>query len=60
MLAGFRFTQTTWEAHHKVPVVDGGGQCGLEGMETLCHWCHAEETLKILLRPKRAAHAGGE
>lgn len=33
-----------WEAHHKVAVTEGGGECGLEGMITLCIWCHGEET----------------
>lgn len=32
-----------WEAHHIVPVEEGGGACELEGFELLCSPCHAEE-----------------
>jgi 5-methylcytosine-specific restriction protein A len=33
-----------WEAHHRVPVADGGGLCGLDGYQTLCRACHWAET----------------
>eukprot|EP00397_Hematodinium_sp_SG-2012_P009207 GEMP01009283.1.p1 GENE.GEMP01009283.1~~GEMP01009283.1.p1 ORF type:complete len:968 (+),score=233.49 GEMP01009283.1:149-3052(+) len=33
-----------WEADHVVPVWMGGGQCGLENMQTLCVICHREKT----------------
>lgn len=33
-----------WEAHHKIAVKDGGGGCGLDGLETLCRWCHKSES----------------
>ena len=33
-----------WEAHHKLAVAEGGGGCGLDGLETLCVMCHAKET----------------
>jgi 5-methylcytosine-specific restriction endonuclease McrA len=33
-----------WEADHIVPVIEGGGCCGLEGFRTLCWRCHAAET----------------
>lgn len=29
-----------WDADHVTPVADGGGECGIEGIRTLCHWCH--------------------
>jgi 5-methylcytosine-specific restriction endonuclease McrA len=32
--------KTLWQADHIVPVADGGGQCGLEGLRTLCWRCH--------------------
>jgi len=35
---------TLWDADHIRPVVDGGGECGLENMQTLCLWCHREKT----------------
>jgi 5-methylcytosine-specific restriction endonuclease McrA len=33
-------SRTLWEADHIVPVVEGGGACGLENYRTLCYWCH--------------------
>lgn len=33
-----------WEADHIVPVVEGGGLCGLDGYRTLCRECHKKET----------------
>lgn len=36
--------KSLWEAHHKHAVKDGGGGAGLDEYETLCHWCHNEET----------------
>lgn len=42
-----------WEADHVLPVVEGGGQCGLENYRTLCLICHKRETK--LLAARRAA-----
>lgn len=36
--------QRLWEADHIVPVVEGGGCCGLENYRTLCQLCHKNET----------------
>ena len=47
-----------WEAHHKVAVVEGGGECGLDGMETLCIWCHGKETGELQKRLNAAAKDG--
>lgn len=33
-----------WDADHIIPVKDGGGQCGLENIRTLCIKCHKEIT----------------
>jgi hypothetical protein len=33
-----------WEADHRVPVWNGGGQCGLENLQTLCVACHRAKT----------------
>lgn len=33
-----------WEADHIVPVHQGGGQCGLDGLQTLCVWCHRDKS----------------
>ena len=36
-----------WEAHHIHAVVEGGGECGLDGYETLCWRCHKKETAEL-------------
>lgn len=33
-----------WQVDHVVPVSEGGGQCGLQNLRTLCSPCHAEVT----------------
>eukprot|EP00897_Mesotaenium_endlicherianum_P001819 jgi/Mesen1/1665/ME000135S00648 len=33
-----------WHADHVVPVRDGGGECALENLRTLCVACHAANT----------------
>jgi 5-methylcytosine-specific restriction endonuclease McrA len=33
-----------WEADHIVPVVEGGGECDLANMRTLCLKCHKRTT----------------
>ncbi len=36
--------KSLWEVHHKHMVKHGGGACGLDNLQTLCLWCHHEET----------------
>lgn len=45
-----RLPPHTWEADHIVPVVDGGGGCGLEGLRTLCLACHRRQTAALRAR----------
>lgn len=33
-----------WDADHIIPVKDGGGQCGLDNIRTLCIPCHKQIT----------------
>lgn len=40
----------TWEADHIVPVVEGGGECGLENYRTLCLPCHRIATAALAKR----------
>lgn len=35
-----------WDADHIIPVKEGGGQCGLENMRTLCIPCHKKKTFQ--------------
>lgn len=42
--AGWPLRGAFWQADHKVPVQFGGGACGLENLQTLCHLCHKAKT----------------
>ena len=39
-----------WDADHIIPVMEGGGQCGLDNLRTLCIKCHKEVTKKLKLK----------
>lgn len=46
----WRVTHSLWEADHIVPVIEGGGCCGLENYRTLCQLCHKKETAALKRR----------
>lgn len=37
---------TFWDVDHILPVSHGGGECGLENLQTLCIWCHRKKSLR--------------
>ncbi len=39
-----------WDADHIVPVVEGGGECDLSNMRTLCLKCHRATTAQLRAR----------
>ena len=39
-----------WQADHIVPVVEGGGVCGIDNYRTLCTACHKAETAELARR----------
>ncbi len=41
-----------WDADHIIPVVKGGGLCGLDNLRTLCIKCHKNETKILLTKDK--------
>jgi len=43
-------TDHLWEADHILPVSEGGGECGLEGLRTLCLPCHRAATRQLMHR----------
>lgn len=43
-----------WEMDHIQPVVEGGGDCGLENLRTLCWDCHRIETAALAARRAKA------
>ena len=45
-----RSRKSLWDADHIVPVAEGGGQCDLTNMRTLCLKCHREETAALRVR----------
>ena len=49
--------KSLWDADHIVPVVEGGGECDLTNLRTLCLRCHREHTaaLRVRLRGKAVA-----
>jgi hypothetical protein len=42
--------KSLWDADHIVPVAEGGGQCDLSNMRTLCLLCHREATAALRVR----------
>jgi 5-methylcytosine-specific restriction endonuclease McrA len=44
--------KTLWDADHIVPVAEGGGECDLDNMRTLCVLCHRKVTLELRSRLK--------
>jgi len=48
--------RSLWDADHRVPVAEGGGECDLANMRTLCLKCHRAATagLQAALRARWA------
>lgn len=44
-----------WDADHITPVIEGGGECGLENYRTLCIPCHQKVTRELRGRMARQA-----
>lgn len=42
-----------WDADHILPVAEGGGECDLSNIQTLCLWCHQEHTIQLRSRIKK-------
>ena len=47
--------KSLWDADHIVPVAEGGGQCDLTNMRTLCLLCHRGATAALRARIANAA-----
>ncbi len=52
-LKTIRSRRSLWDADHMVPVAEGGGQCDLDNLRTLCLPCHQEVTSELRLRLRR-------
>jgi 5-methylcytosine-specific restriction protein A len=42
--------KSLWDADHVVPVMEGGGECDLENLRTLCLRCHRTTTAELRKR----------
>ena len=47
--------RSLWDADHILPVVEGGGECDLANIRTLCLICHRGQTAALRLRMKVTA-----
>lgn len=45
-----RGTGHLWQADHIVPVIEGGGECDLSNIRTLCTACHKRATADLAAR----------
>ncbi len=50
--------RSLWDADPFIPVVEGGGVCGLSNMRTLCLRCHRAVTAELRLRLHGRPRAG--
>ncbi len=44
---GLRGRKSLWDADHLIPVAEGGGECDLSNMRTLCLKCHRARTSEL-------------
>ncbi len=49
--------KSLWDADHIVPVVEGGGECDLQNIRTLCLKCHRAATAELRQRRLAATRA---
>lgn len=52
-----RHRRSLWDADHIVPVVEGGGECDLANLRTLCLKCHSAVTAELRERRQSPARA---
>ena len=46
--------KSLWDADHILPVTEGGGECDLDNIRTLCLRCHRAATAQLRERIRRA------
>ncbi len=54
--AASRQRRSLWDADHIVPVSEGGGECDLDNMRTLCLKCHRSATAELRERRRTQGH----
>lgn len=53
-----RSRQSLWDADHILPVAEGGGECDLANLRSLCLRCHRAATLEFRARRRPLAPTG--
>lgn len=53
-----RRRKSLWDADHIVPVAEGGGECDLENIRTLCLRCHRRATVELGMRMRERQGIG--
>ena len=48
-----RSRKSLWDADHIIPVIEGGGECDLDNIRTLCLRCHRDATTELRRRIRR-------
>jgi 5-methylcytosine-specific restriction enzyme A len=48
-----RMRKSLWDADHILPVAEGGGECDLDNIRTLCLRCHRTVTMQLRERLRR-------
>ena len=54
VVLSYKSPRPIWCMDHHRPVVEGGGECGLDNLRTLCVECHKGETAKLAARRAEA------
>ena len=44
--------KSLWDADHIIPVIEGGGECDLDNIRTMCLRCHRQATLQLRRRKR--------
>ncbi len=52
--------KSLWDADHIIPVIEGGGECDLENIRTLCLRCHRQATLQLRQRKRLTARTNSK
>ena len=50
-----RSRKSLWDADHITAVIEGGGECDLANIRTLCLRCHRDTTLELIRRIRGAS-----
>jgi 5-methylcytosine-specific restriction enzyme A len=55
-----RTRKSLWDADHILPVAEGGGECDLDNIRTLCLRCHRAATTELRRRMRQKRRQAGD